>query len=41
MHLKNATGIDASNLAVKSDLATLKTEIDKLDVDKLVLFLLI
>ena len=27
--LKNATGIDTSKLAAKSDLASLKTEIDK------------
>ena len=33
--LKNATGVDASKLAVKSDLAKLKVEIDKIDVDKL------
>ena len=34
--LKNATGIDASKLAGKSDLVSLKPEIDKLDIDKLV-----
>ena len=33
--LKNATGADISKLAAKSDLASLKAEIDKLDVDKL------
>ena len=33
--LKNATGIDTSNLALKSNLASLKTEVDKIDVDKL------
>ena len=33
--LKNATGTDISKLAAKSDLASLKAEIDKLDVDKL------
>ena len=33
--LKNATGIDASNLALKSNLASLKAEVDKIDVDKL------
>ena len=33
--LKDATGIDTSNFALKSNLATLKTEIDKIDVDKL------
>ena len=35
-NLKNATGIDAAKLAAKSDLASLKAEIDKLDIDKLV-----
>ena len=34
--LKNPTGIDTSKLAAKSDLASLKAEIDKLDIDKLV-----
>ena len=33
--LKNATGIDASNFPLKSNLASLKTEIDKIDVEKL------
>ena len=33
--LKNATGIDKSNLAAKSDLASLKAEADKIGVDKL------
>ena len=33
--LKNATGIDTSKLAVKSDLVSLKAEVDKIDVDKL------
>ena len=33
--LKNATGVDTSKLAAKSDLASLKGEVDKLDVDKL------
>ena len=35
--LKDATGIDTSNFALKSNLASLKTEVDKLDIDKLVL----
>ena len=35
--LKNATGIDTSKLAPKSDLASLKVEIDKLDIDKLII----
>ena len=33
-NLKNATGIDTSYFALKSNLATLKTEIDKIDFDK-------
>ena len=33
--LKGATGVDTSNLAAKSDLARLKAEVDKTDVDKL------
>ena len=33
--LKNATGVDTSKLADKSDLASLKAEVDKIDVDKL------
>ena len=33
--LKNATGIDTSKLAAKSDLVSLKTEVDKIGVDKL------
>ena len=32
--LKNARGIDTSKLAAKSDLVSLKTEIDQLDIDK-------
>ena len=35
--LKDATGINTSKLAVKSDLASLKAEIAKLDIDKLML----
>ena len=34
--LKNATGIGTSKLAAKSDLASLKAEVDNLDIDKLV-----
>ena len=34
--LKQATGIDTFSFALKSNLASLKTEVDKLDVDKLV-----
>ena len=33
--LKNATGVDTSKLAAKSNSASLKAEVDKLDVDKL------
>ena len=33
--LKNATGVDTSKLAPKSDLASLKGEVDKLNIDKL------
>ena len=35
-NLKNATGIDTSKLAAKSDLVRLKAEVDKSDIDKLV-----
>ena len=35
-NLKKATGIDTSKLTAKSDIASLKVEIDKLDIDKLV-----
>ena len=31
--LKNATEVDTSKLAVKSDLASLKAEVDEIDVD--------
>ena len=33
--LKGATGFDASNLAAKSDLASLKAEVDTIDIEKL------
>ena len=33
--LKNATGVDTSNIAKKVDLASLKSYVDKLDIDKL------
>ena len=33
--LKNATGVDTSSFAKKSDLANLKTNLGKLDIDKL------
>ena len=32
---KNATGIDTFKLAAKSDLTSLKAEVDKIDIDKL------
>ena len=32
--LENATGVDTSRLVAKSDLANLKSNIDKLDIDK-------
>ena len=38
--LKDETGIGNFNFALKSDLASLKTEVDKLDINKY-LFLLI
>ena len=34
--LKNAAGIDTSTLAAKSDLTSLKAEVDKLGIDKLI-----
>ena len=34
-YLKNATGIDTSKLAAKSDIVSLKAEVDKLDIGKL------
>ena len=33
--LKGAAGVDKYNLAAKSDLASLKAEVDKIDRDKL------
>ena len=35
LDLQNATGIDTSKLALKSYLAKLKAEVDKIDIDKL------
>ena len=32
---KNISHVDASSFALKSNLASLKTEVDKLDIDKL------
>ena len=39
--LKNATGIDTSKFEAKSDLVSLKEEVDKIDIDRLKLLLLI
>ena len=33
--LKNATGVDTSDFAKKTDLANLKSDVDKLDIDTL------
>ena len=33
-NLKNATDIDTSNFAKKTNLANLKSDVDKLDIDK-------
>ena len=35
VHLKNAIGVDTSKFAKKVDLANLKSELNKLDIDKL------
>ena len=34
--IKNITHVDTSNFALKTNLANVKTEVDKLDIDKLV-----
>ena len=34
--IKNISHVDISNFALKTNLASLKTEVDKLDIDKLV-----
>ena len=34
--LKNMSHVDVSSFALKSNLASLKTEVDKLDIDKLI-----
>ena len=34
--LKNVTDLDTSSFALKTNLVSLKTEVDKLDIDKLV-----
>ena len=33
--LKNATGLDTSDFAKKTDIANLKSDVDQLDIDKL------
>ena len=35
-YIKNITHVDTSNFASKRNLSSLKTEVDKLDIDKLV-----
>ena len=35
--IKNISHVDTSGFALKSSLASLKTEVDKLDIDKLVM----
>ena len=35
-YLKNVAQVDTSSFALKTNLASLKTEVDKLDIDKLV-----
>ena len=39
--LKNITDVDTSNIALKTNLASLKSEVDKLDIEKLAPVLLI
>ena len=39
--IKNISHVDTSSFALKTNLANLKTEADKLDINKLVLFLYI
>ena len=39
--IKKATGVDTSSFAKKTDLAGLKSEIDKLDIDKEEMFQLV
>ena len=35
-YIKNVSHVDTSSFALKTNLANLKTEVDKLDIDKLV-----
>ena len=39
--IKNITHVNTSSFALKTNLARLKTKVDKLDIDKLVLYQLI
>ena len=39
-HIEDITHVDTSNFALKTNLANLKTEVDKLGIDKLVSVLL-
>ena len=39
--LENATGVDTSPFSKKTDLASLKSDVDKLDIDKLKMYQLI
>ena len=36
-HLKNVTHVDVSSFALKSNLSSLKTKVDKVDIDELAL----
>ena len=38
IRFKNATGVDITNFAKKSDLANLKSDVEKLDIDKLKMY---
>ena len=35
-HIKNISHIDTSRFALKTNLANVKTDVDKLDIDKLI-----
>ena len=35
-YIKNISHVDTSRFAIKSNLASLKTEVDKIDIDKLI-----
>ena len=40
-NIKNISHVDTSNFALKADSASLKTEVDKLDIDKLKVYQII